>query len=152
MAEPADLRISDDDREQARTVIREHFAAGRLSEDEFADRVEGVYRARTQRELLDLQADLPRLPESPQQQRAELAARRRDLQRRVLQESGGGIAAFVICTVIWAATGAEGSFWPMWVGLVVLVSLVRNGWRLYGPAPELDRVEAELDRRRRAER
>jgi Domain of unknown function (DUF1707) len=152
VGEPAELRISDDDRERARTAIREHFAAGRLSEEEFADRVEAVYRARTQGELLDLQADLPRLPASPQQQRAALAARRRDLRRQVLQESGGGVATFVICTVIWAATGADGSFWPMWVGLVVLVSLVRNGWRLYGPAPELDRVEAELARRRRAER
>jgi hypothetical protein len=26
---------------------------------------------------------------------------------------------------------------------------VRNGWRLYGPDPELDRVEQELDQRGR---
>jgi hypothetical protein len=28
-----------------------------------------------------------------------------------------------------------------------MIALLRNGWRLYGPAPELDRVEAELARR-----
>jgi hypothetical protein len=32
--------------------------------------------------------------------------------------------------------------------LVVLIPLVRNGWRLYGPEPELDRVERELEQRR----
>jgi hypothetical protein len=30
---------------------------------------------------------------------------------------------------------------------VAAIPLVRNGWRLYGPAPELDRVEQELARR-----
>ncbi len=29
----------------------------------------------------------------------------------------------------------------------MLIPLVRNGWRLYGPAPELDRVEQELAQR-----
>jgi hypothetical protein len=62
----------------------------------------------------------------------------------------------VLCTAIWAASGAEGSFWPIWVALVAFMPLLRNGWRLYGPAPELDRVEADLarnrDRARRDER
>jgi hypothetical protein len=35
------------------------------------------------------------------------------------------------------------------VALITLIPLLRNGWRLYGPAPELDRVERELDRRSR---
>ncbi len=33
--------------------------------------------------------------------------------------------------------------------IVVVLPLIRNGWRLYGPAPEFDRVEAELARRER---
>ena len=33
--------------------------------------------------------------------------------------------------------------------LVALIPLIRNGWRLYGPAPELDQVERELDARDR---
>jgi hypothetical protein len=35
----------------------------------------------------------------------------------------------------------------MWVALVAVIALARNAWRLYGPAPELDRVEAEVTRR-----
>ena len=96
-----------------------------------------------------LRADLPALPATREQERAELVERRRQLQRRLLQETGGVLGAFLICTVIWLASGAEGSFWPIWVGLAAAITLVRNGWRLYGPAPELDRVERELERRKR---
>jgi hypothetical protein len=71
------------------------------------------------------------------------------LQRRVIQEAGGGAALFVLCTGIWAVSGANGQFWPVWVLLVVLIPLLRNSWRLYGPAPELDRVERELEQKAR---
>jgi hypothetical protein len=36
----------------------------------------------------------------------------------------------------------------VWVLVVFLLSVVRNGWALYGPAPDLDAVEAQLDARR----
>ena len=78
----------------------------------------------------------------------ELAERRSRLQRQLIQQTGGGLGVFVLCTAIWAASGAEGSFWPIWVALVALIPLLRNGWRLYGPAPDLDRVEADLARGR----
>jgi hypothetical protein len=70
------------------------------------------------------------------------------LQRELVQQTGGALVPFLICTVIWVATGANSYFWPAWVALGALIPLLRNGWRLYGPAPELDRVEAELARRR----
>ena len=54
----------------------------------------------------------------------------------------------MICTVIWVASGASGFFWPILVALGVLVPLLRNGWRLYGPAPEFDEIERELEARR----
>jgi Domain of unknown function (DUF1707) len=148
MAEPSGLRVSDQQRENAAEAIREHFAAGRLTEDELNERLQAALEATTEPELNAVLADLPTLPVSPQQRKAELVARRAQLQRRVIQEAGGGAAAFVICTVIWAASGAAGQFWPIWVALVVLIPLLRNGWRLYGPAPELDRVERELEQRR----
>jgi hypothetical protein len=153
MAEAPDpqLRASDEQRESAAQDIREHFAAGRLDEDELDQRVQAAYVAKTQQELDKLLADLPRLPASPAQQKAELVQRRRQLQRRMIQEAGGGLGLFVVCTAIWLASGGQhghGSFWPVWVLVVVLIPLLRNGWRLYGPAPELDRVERELDARR----
>ena len=143
------LRASDEQRERAAQEIREHFAAGRLSEEELSDRVQAAYSARTEQELRDALADLPKLPATPAQQKAELAARRRMLQRRMLQEAGGGLGLFALCTAVWLASGASGQFWPVWVLVIVLIPLLRNGWRLYGPAPELDRVERELDARRR---
>lgn len=147
MPEPPELRVSDEERERAARELREHYAAGRLTEEELDERVQAVYEARTAGELRALRADLPALPVTRAQQREEVAQRRSELQRRLLQQSGGALAPFGICTVIWLANGAHGMFWPIWVVLVALIPLVRNGWRLYGPAPELDRVEQELARR-----
>ncbi len=149
MSGQADLRASDRDREEAAEAIRVHYAEGRLDDEELNERLAAVYAARTAGELAALGADLPPLPVSVKEQRAELAARRRELQRRLLQQSGGGLALFAICTAIWAGDGGSGQFWPVWVLILVVVPLLRNGWRLYGPAPQLDRVEAELERRER---
>jgi hypothetical protein len=152
MAEPSKLRVSDEQRERAAQEIREHFAAGRLTQEELDERVQAVYQAKTEEELRAAREDLPALPVSAAERRAELASRRSHLQRRVLQEAGGGIGLFALCTAIWAASGAHGQFWPVWVLLVVVLALGRNVWRLYGPAPELDRVEAHLDRKQQRDR
>jgi Domain of unknown function (DUF1707) len=144
-----DLRVSDEERERTAQQLREHFVAGRLDEDELNDRVQQAYAARTEVQLRALVADLPRLPVSPKEQKAALAARRRQLQRRMIQEAGGGITLFVICLAIWISDGAQGQFWPIWVAIIVLIPLVRNTWRLYGPSPEFDRVERELEARSR---
>jgi DUF1707 SHOCT-like domain len=148
MPDDADLRASDEQRDRAAAEIREHYAAGRLTDEELSERVQAVYAARTEGELKTLLADLPMLPATRAQQKAEIAQRRRELQRRLLQEAGGGSGAFIICTAIWVATGASGFFWPIFVALGVLIPLLRNGWRLYGPAPEFDVVERELEARR----
>jgi hypothetical protein len=144
-----DLRVSDQDRDRATQQLREHFAAGRITEDELNERVQAAYQARTQNQLRALLRDLPALPATPQQLKSELAERRRHLQRRLIQESGGGLALFAVCVVVWAANGAQGGFWPGWVAIFAVLPLIRNGWRLYGPSPELDRVERELERRSR---
>jgi hypothetical protein len=148
MSDGPDVRASDEERERAAAEIREHYAAGRLSEDELTQRMGAVYAARTAGELHALRIDLPALPASPETMRAELAQRRSQLQRELLQQTGGGLAPFAVCTAIWVASGASGTFWPAWIALVALIPLLRNGWLLYGPAPELDRVEQEISRRR----
>ncbi len=150
MAETSGFRVSDQQREQAAQAIRDHFAAGRLTDDELNDRLQAALQARTEPELNALLADLPSLPVSPQQRKAELVQRRRELQRRLIQQTGGGLGLIALCTGIWVASGANGQFWPIWVVLVVLIPLLRNGWRLYGPAPELDRVESEIARMERS--
>lgn len=145
----ADLRVSDQDRERTAGQLREHFAAGRLTQDELNERVQTAYSARTQNELGKLLEDLPALPATRQELKSELVERRRHLRRRLIQESGGGLAIFVVCVVIWATQHHPGDFWPGWVALIFVLPLLRNGWRLYGPAPQLDRVERELERRSR---
>lgn len=149
MAEASSMRVSDEERERVAVEMREHFAAGRLNDDELSERLDALYRTSTQGELEALRADLPPLPATRAQMRAELSERRAQLRRELLQQTGGGLVPFIICTVIWAASGAHAAFWPIWVALAALLPLLRNGWRLYGPAPELDRVEAELEHRRR---
>jgi hypothetical protein len=144
-----ELRASDEQRERTAGQLREHFATGRLTQEELDERLHAAYSARTERELRDLVADLPGLPMTPHQRKAELAERRRHLQRRLLQEAGGGLCLFMICVVIWLASGANGQFWPIWVAIIPAITLLRNGWRLYGPAPELDRVERELEAKAR---
>ncbi|MEV3854351.1 DUF1707 domain-containing protein [Streptomyces sp. NPDC050095] len=58
-AEPADLRASDADRDRIADILREALAEGRLDADEHAERIDGVYRAKTVGELEPLVRDLP---------------------------------------------------------------------------------------------
>jgi len=57
------LRASDDDRQRVVTVLQRHTEAGRLSLDEFSERVGAVYSARTLGELATVTRDLPAVPE-----------------------------------------------------------------------------------------
>ena len=53
------IRAGDADREHAVTVLREHTAAGRLTLEEFAERAERAYAAKTLAELDEIGRDLP---------------------------------------------------------------------------------------------
>ena len=54
------LRIGDAERESAARELGEHFAMGRISADEHAERLEQVWAARTDAELKPVFRDLPR--------------------------------------------------------------------------------------------
>jgi Domain of unknown function (DUF1707)/Cell wall-active antibiotics response 4TMS YvqF len=56
---PTALRASDADRDRVADILREALAEGRLTADEHAERVDGVYRAKTVGELEPLIQDLP---------------------------------------------------------------------------------------------
>ena len=148
MSDASHLRASDEDRERYAQSLREHFAAGRIAEEELAERLDAVYAARTLSELEAVVHDLPALPLSAAARRAELAERRSELRRHLVQQAGGSLTPFVICTVVWAASGATGPFWPAFLLIFPALFLFRNGWLLYGPAPDLDRVQVELGRGR----
>jgi len=56
------VRIGDVERESAVTLLGEHFAAGRLTHEEFDERSTRAYAARTHADLAPLFWDLPALP------------------------------------------------------------------------------------------
>jgi hypothetical protein len=58
-----DTRASDDDRQRVVEQLQRHTAVGRLTLDEFTDRVGNAYSARTLRDLAVVTSDLPPLPE-----------------------------------------------------------------------------------------
>jgi uncharacterized membrane protein len=53
------LRISDADRASALDLLSEQYAVGRLTKDEFDERSDAVWSAKTQGDLAPLFADLP---------------------------------------------------------------------------------------------
>ncbi|MFJ9126261.1 DUF1707 domain-containing protein [Streptomyces sp. NPDC102340] len=59
VAEPTDLRASDADRDRIADILREALAEGRIDAEEHAERIDGVYRAKTVGELEPLVRDLP---------------------------------------------------------------------------------------------
>jgi hypothetical protein len=63
------VRASDADRERAVSALREHSAAGRLTLEEFSERAERAYAARTFEELEAIGRDLPRSASVEQRRR-----------------------------------------------------------------------------------
>lgn len=57
---PDHIRVSDAEREQALAKLRDGFVEGRLTHETFAHRVEAALRARANRDLRTVVADLPR--------------------------------------------------------------------------------------------
>jgi hypothetical protein len=60
--DPSDIsrmRISDADRDRAASVLNDAFADGRLSPQEHSDRIDAIYAAKTQADIVPLVSDLP---------------------------------------------------------------------------------------------
>jgi hypothetical protein len=113
------VRASDRDREQVVELLREHYSAGRLSDDEFDVRTEGAYGARTLGELDALTLDLPSADVAlPAREKSSAAERELIPVGRGLWLSVRiHLTVYAIVNVmligIWAASGG-GYFWPIW--------------------------------------
>jgi hypothetical protein len=59
------LRLSDADRESAMNLLGDQYALGRLTRDEFDERSDAVWSAKTQGDLAPIFADLPVRATSP---------------------------------------------------------------------------------------
>ncbi|MGH2852733.1 MAG: DUF1707 SHOCT-like domain-containing protein [Solirubrobacteraceae bacterium] len=144
MSDLSSLRVADADREQLIDELREHAGAGRLTSEELEERIGDAYRASTRADLDAVRADLP---VSSTSVKLALTKRKTHLRRRLVQEAGGSVGVSLLSVGIWLASGPAGSFWPGWVIGVTLLPVVRDAWHLFGPASDLELVEARLQAR-----
>jgi hypothetical protein len=110
-----DVRASDADRDHAIAQLRRHHVEGRLSWEEFSERLEQASQARTRGELRGPLSDLPPLVEPPAA--SGPAAR-----------PGG-----------WSAGPGPGA-WRPWlfppvIALVILGAVLLGAWLFGGPGP-----------------
>src|SRR5215472_17169011 len=71
------MRISDADRDRAASVLNEAFADGRLTPQEHSDRLDAIYAAKTQADILPLFSDLPGAADALASAPSSLSARLR---------------------------------------------------------------------------
>ena len=76
MATGAEWRVGDAEREAVAEQLREHYAAGRLSIDEFRSRLDAAYSAATAADLRRVTVDLPPASPSPASDPGRRTARR----------------------------------------------------------------------------
>lgn len=115
------IRASDADRERTVTLLREHHAEGRLTAEEFSDRVDRAFAAKTLGELDALLADLPgidlyRLPAAGIRPAPPGARRPRSHHAAFDRRPPGSVSPRRIAT--WAAWAAiSGLLFVAWLGL-----------------------------------
>ena len=130
MASDPKIRASDADRDRTAALLREHHAAGRLTVEEFNERLDKAYAAKTMGELDQLLADLPgidlyQLPD------ASLDRRRGHttfgLPWLLAPRAGSGISpawraawgswvtVSLVAFLAWLLSGHPGNLWFLWV-------------------------------------
>lgn len=124
MAYDPNIRASDADRDRTASLLREHHAAGRLTSQEFSERLDRAFAAKTVGEIDKLLADLPgidlyRLPDSAltrQPRQSQVAGRNSGPRSNAWRAAWGcWFTVSLVCFVIWGLTSAPGYVWPLWV-------------------------------------
>jgi hypothetical protein len=119
------LRAADTDRAAVATVLGEHMSAGRLTVDEYDERLARAYAAKTYGELDELTADLPAAVLAPR----PAPPRPASLTPATVAAHGScagdpdswrsWLTTSLIVLTIWAATSLASweflYFWPVWV-------------------------------------
>jgi uncharacterized protein DUF1707 len=164
MASDSRIRASDADRDRTAAALREHLAAGRLTTEEFEERLDEAYAAKTLGELDGRMADLPGtdLEQLPDAWLGRAAASPPLPERR----SGGSVEArpgrfspawraawrswlaiSLSVFVIWLVSGASSSLWFLWVALPLGV-LLQGRW-IMGAHASSERRPARRNHRHR---
>jgi Domain of unknown function (DUF1707) len=132
------LRAADTDRAAVATVLGQHMSAGRLTLDEFDERLTRAYAAKTFGELEELTADLPAVDggRAPEPERPHAPATTTGCGTGAWSHGSSGhgswghaddlrsawrswLTTALIVLTIWAATSLAAweflYFWPVWV-------------------------------------
>jgi hypothetical protein len=143
MPEPH-LRAADADRTAVATVLGQHMTAGRLTVDEYDERLARAYAAKTYGELDQLTADLPATRPHP---RASRPASAPPAQVGAPGSRGDAHSSWrawlttsLIVVTVWLATSLAAwelhYFWPIWVigpwGAVLLAQTLTGSSRSGG--------------------
>jgi hypothetical protein len=133
------LRAADADRMAVASVLGEHMAAGRLTVDEYEDRLTRAYAAKTYGELDALTVDLPSTALAPAAPPAEPAGAHLAHRRGGVHPAAwhAWLRTSLIVLTIWAITCLASwqllYFWPVWVigpwGAVMLAQTIGGGGR-----------------------
>jgi hypothetical protein len=102
------LRVGDAERDQVIDQLADHHAAGRLTLEEFEERMATAWTARTAADLAVLVGDLPPAVPSTGPARPPAVAR-----PRLDDHARTYLAVIALLWLIWLVTGA-GYPWPIW--------------------------------------
>ncbi len=129
------MRAGDQDRQQVADQLKSALDEGRLDLDEYDERVQRAYAARTYGDLDGLLDDLPgTIPvraaqvEPATQAPSPVAKGGPDAPRR--SGASGMFGVFVICTLVWALTSMSSGemqyFWPGWVLIPLVLAVLAH--------------------------
>lgn len=123
MVRNAEIRCSDADRDATAAALRQHLADGRITVDEFGERLDRAFAARTYGDLAAVMVDLPRTPSVPTGSSSSWTGWTGRPRRR-RQRWSRFVWVNAVCWTVWAASGAHGFPWP------VLATVPWGGWRV----------------------
>ena len=110
------MRAGDADRDTTISLLREAFAEGRLSQDEFDDRLDRAHAARTYADLAQLTLDLPVSASNVAKvERNEVVKDRKELRSAWASWLGVGVLVNIIWFATWMGSGPAPYYWPIWV-------------------------------------
>lgn len=119
----AELRASTSDRDLVAEVLADAYAAGRLDDSEYRERLDQALQLRTLGEVLPLVRDLvppgSRLPEADR--RPTKAGTRKAVFGSFLTVA---LITNMVWLLVWLTSGSIGYYWPMWPMAAMLIPII----------------------------
>jgi hypothetical protein len=133
------IRASDADRDRIAAALGDHHADGRLTLEEFQERLDQAYAAKTLGELDDLMADLPRTDLSQLMGQPGGYPPPEGHRPGAMQAPGGGPSAIVRLWLVitygflalWLVSGASSGPWFLLIAIPLAFVVVRR-WTMNG--------------------